>query len=121
MFVLEADRLLRILSDPLRKKDHAMQPAFNEVDGDADRRPRRLVPGHLKDVRGETDDMGLLVANPTAADQAAMDSIVDRALILDVDLVLPAILVSVDEVLADEPGDFLRLGWFKRVRHFFPR
>jgi hypothetical protein len=53
--------------------------------------------------------VGLLVPHPSPADHAAMDAVVDRALVLDVALVLPAVLIDVDEVLADERRDLRRL------------
>ena len=109
MLVLEAGRLLRFQRNPLREENDAMQPALDEIDRDTDRRPRRLIPGHRVNAIGQADDVGLLVPHPSPADHAAMDAVVDRALVLDVALVLPAVLIDVDEVLADERRDLRRL------------
>jgi hypothetical protein len=50
VLVLEADRLFRVLGDPLREEDHAVQLPLSEIDRYANGRAGRFVPGNLADV-----------------------------------------------------------------------
>ena len=87
------------------------------VEGEADGSAGRLVQGDLEHLRGDANDVGLLVAHPAPADHAAVDAVVHGAGVLDVELVLPAVVVGVDEVPADEAGHFLGLGGFEGIGH----
>ncbi|MDJ0932237.1 hypothetical protein [Breoghania sp.] len=117
MLVLEADRLLRILGDPLREEDHAVQLALTQVEGNRDGGAGRLVPGDLEDAVAQPHDVGDLIAHPAAADYARMDAIVDHAIVLDVQLVLPTLVISIYEIITYKPGQFFGFRGFKFVRH----
>ena len=52
-----------------------------EIVGDTDAGAGRLVPGDLVDAVGEADDVDLLALHPAPADHAAMDAVVDRAVV----------------------------------------
>jgi hypothetical protein len=79
--------------------DATASPFF---DGDAHRRSGRLVPGKLIDSVGEPHDVGFLALDPAPTDHTVVDSVVDGLCVLHIHLVTPAVVVRVDEVLADE-------------------
>jgi hypothetical protein len=60
------------------------------------------VPGNLIDSVGEPHDVGFLALDPAPTDHTVVDSVVDGLCVLHIHLVTPAVVVRVDEVLADE-------------------
>lgn len=60
VLVLEADRLFRVLGDPLREEDHALKLPLGEMDRYANGRAGRFVPTNLAEVVREPDDVCLL-------------------------------------------------------------
>ena len=86
--------------------DATASPFF---DADAHRRSGRLVPGKLIDSVGKPHDVGFLPLYPAPTDDTVVDPVVHGLSALHIHLVTPAVIVRVDEMLADESGQ--RLGF----------
>lgn len=109
----------------LGEKNGAVEPALvgHEIEGDVG--AGGLGPGDLVDPLGEEVNVGLLVLDPAALHHPAVNAVVHRVVVLAVPLVLPPVVVGVDEVGADEVvqgpegqagiGQEVLLGWCKPV------
>ena len=79
-----------------------MDSSLREIESKAHGSSRGFIPGNLNHRGGNADDVRLLVTYPTPADHARVNSVIDGGRILDVQFILPAVFVGVDEVLAQE-------------------
>ncbi|EHM52635.1 hypothetical protein HMPREF9080_02190 [Cardiobacterium valvarum F0432] len=116
MFVLEADGFLRIVYHPARKENGAMEKAVAEVDDEADIRAGRLGPGDFVAVTTHPGDIDALIFDPAVADDAAMDAVIECLCVFDVDFVVPAVVVGINQVFTEQAAQIV---FIKSCHGFF--
>ena len=61
-----------------------------------------LCPGDFIDALPDANYIRLLIFYPTVSDQAAVNTVVEGVFIFDVNLVVPAVIVGINQMFADE-------------------
>ena len=102
MIVLEADGFFRIIHDPAREEDGAVEQAVAQVHDQAHVSTGWLRPGNFIDALPNTDDVGLLIFHPTVAHQTTVNTVVQGVFVFNVNFVIPAIIVGIYQMFADE-------------------
>ena len=91
-----------MLLDPAREEDRPVELLLVRHEVERNVRARRLRPRDLVDALGQQRDMRLLPLDPASLDYAAVDAVVHRVIVLAVPLVLPAVVIGVDEMRPDK-------------------
>jgi predicted PurR-regulated permease PerM len=107
MIVLEADGFFRIVDHPAREEDRAMEQAIAEVDDQTHVSAGRLGPGDFINALTNAYNVSLLVFHPTVCHDTAMNTVVQRGLIFDINLVVPAVIVGINQMFADETAQIM--------------
>ena len=102
MIILEADGFFRIIHYPAREEDGAVENFISQINGQADIGSGWFSPGNFIDILRQTDDIDMLIFNPAITDHTAVNAIVDGAGIFNVELVIPAVVISVNQMFADD-------------------
>ena len=102
MIVLEADGFFRIVHDPAREEDGAVKQFIAQVYNQAHIRSGWLCPGNFIDTLPYPYDIGLLIFYPTVCHKTAMNTVIKGGLIFYVNLVVPAIVIGINKVFANE-------------------
>lgn len=102
MIVLEADGFFRVVHDPAREEDGAVEQFVSQVHNQADVGTGWLGPGNFIDALPYPHDVSLLIFHPTVCHQTAVNTVIQGRLIFDVNLVVPAVVVGINKVFANE-------------------
>ena len=102
MVVLEADSFFRVIHDPAREENSAVEQFVAQVDDQADVGAGRFGPGDFVDTFPHPHNVRFLIFHPAIADDAAVNTVVEGVAIFDVNLVVPAVVVGIDQMFTDK-------------------
>ena len=106
VLVLVADRDFRMLFHPFREEDDAVDFFLVRHEVECDIRACRLRPRDFVDAVRDLDDVRFLIRDPATGDHAAVDAVAARVIVLRIPLVLPTVVVCIDEVRAEKIVEF---------------
>ena len=107
MIVLEADGFLRVIHYPAREKDGAVKQFIAEVNDQAHVGTGRFGPGNFVDTFADANDVSLLIFHPTIRDDTAVNTIIQGGAVFNVNFVVPAIIVGINQMFADKTAQVM--------------
>ena len=113
MLILETHRFLWVIHHPTREEDRTVEQFVAQIDDQAHVGPSRFGPGNFVDAFANAHDVRLLIFHPAISHDAAVNTVVQSAVVFDVNFVVPAVVIGIDQMFTHKTAQIM----FIKVAH----